>query len=86
MGDDPNSALRKFPYEELAAKGGALKYKTHTQQYYLVLVYQVPGMYQVFFSARSFGELGAAGERTSRTSPQTFEQSSEKLCGDEDLP
>ena len=31
MGDDPNSALRKFPYEELAAKGGALKYKTRTR-------------------------------------------------------
>ena len=86
MGDDPNPALRKFSYEELAAKGGALKHKTRTQQY-LLPVYQVPGMkYQVFFSARSFGELGVAGERTSRTSPQTFEQSSEKLCGDEDLP
>ena len=80
MGDDSNPALRKFPYEELAAKGGALKYKTRTRQY-LVLVYQVPGMY-VFFSARCFGEMGVAGERTSRTSPQTFEQSYEKLCGD----
>ena len=40
----------------------------------------------MFFSARSFGELGVAGERTSRTSPQTFEQSSEKLCGGGDLP
>ena len=30
MGDDHNPALRKFPYEELAAKGGALKYKTPT--------------------------------------------------------
>ena len=44
--------------------------------------YVVPGI----FSARSFGELGGAGERTSLTSPQTFEQSPEKLCGDEDLP
>ena len=41
MGDDPNPALRKFPYEELAAKGGALKYKTRTQQY-VILVCQVP--------------------------------------------
>ena len=31
MGDDPNPALRKFPFEELAAKGDALKYKTRTQ-------------------------------------------------------
>ena len=30
MGDDHNPALGKFPYEELAAKGGALKYKTPT--------------------------------------------------------
>ena len=75
MGDDPNPALRKFPYKELAAKGSALKYKTRTQQY-LVLVYQVPGMY-VFLSACSFRELGVAGEGTSRTSPQTFEQSFE---------
>ena len=34
----------------------------------------------------SFGELDAAGERTSRASPQTSEQSSEKLCGDGLLP
>ena len=27
MGDDPNHAPRKFPYEVLAAEGGALKYK-----------------------------------------------------------
>ena len=83
MGDDPNPALRKFPYEELAAKGGALKYKTSTA---------VPGTrmsgtrYVGIFWCSFFGELGVAGERTSRTSPQTFEQSSEKLCGDEDLP
>ena len=38
----------------------------------------VPGI----FSARCFGELDVAGEQTSRTSPQTFEQSYEKLCGD----
>ena len=31
MGDDPNPALRKFRYEEVAAKGGALKYKTRTR-------------------------------------------------------
>ena len=40
MGDDPNAAPRAFPYEELVAKGGALKYKTRTQQY-LVVVYQI---------------------------------------------
>ena len=34
----------------------------------------------VFFSAPSLGELGVAGERTSRTSPQTFEQSSESFA------
>ena len=44
VGDVPNPTLRTFPYEDLAAKGGALKYKTRTQQWYLVLVYQVPGM------------------------------------------
>ena len=30
MGNDPNPTLRKFPYDELAEKGGALKYKTRT--------------------------------------------------------
>ena len=44
-----------------------------------------PGM-SVFFSAPSLGELGVAGERTSRTSPQTFEQSSKRLSGDGHLP
>ena len=43
-GDDPNPALRKFSYEELAAKGGAFKYEPRKQLWYLVLVYQVPGM------------------------------------------
>ena len=50
MGDDRNPALRNLPYEELAAKGGALKYKTRT---YTALVpgtrmsgtrYVVPGI------------------------------------------
>ena len=51
MGDDPKPALRKLPYEELAAKSGALKYKTRTQKY-LVLVCQVPGIdvYRYFFA------------------------------------
>ena len=49
MGDDPNPALRKFPYEELAAKGAALKYKTRTRYTAVVpgTIYQVPGTWYV---------------------------------------
>ena len=74
MGDDPNPALRKFPYEELAATGGALKYKTRTR-YTTVPGTRISGTRYVvspgvIFSGRSFGELGVGGEGTSRTSPQ----------------
>ena len=89
MGDDPNPAPRKFPYKKLAAKNRwrleiQNTYQVHSSTWYSYTRYQVSGM-KVFFSARSFGELDVAGERTSRTSPQIFEQSPENLCGDEDL-
>ena len=55
-----------------------------TWKSYTIRLYQVCSTrYFLFFSTRSFRELGAAG---GRTSPQTFEQSSEKLCGDENRP
>ena len=37
-------------------------------------------------SDRSFGELGVAGDRASRNSPKTFEEPSQKLSDDRDLP
>ena len=47
---------------------------------------RIPDTYVAIFIACSSGEMGVPGERTSRTSLQTFEQSPEKLRVDGDLP
>ena len=68
--------------EKVLARGaGCKRWRLHIQTRKAAVVvpgtrisgtrYVVPGI----FSARPFGELSVAGERTS-TSPQTFEQSS----------
>ena len=57
MGGDLNPATTESPYEELALKGGALKYKTRSTEQYLDT--RTPGTRHI---ARSFEELGLAEE------------------------
>ena len=93
MRDDLNPSLRKFQYKELANKGGASKHKK-TYSYTAAPGSRLPGTSGYVGisrdiccqSDRSFGELGVAGDRASRSSLKTFEDPSQKLSDDRDLP
>ena len=86
---DTTDGTRSQPSAEKVPVRGAghKKWRLEIQNTYTAVPgSRIPDTYVAIFIACSSGEMGVPGERTSRTSLQTFEQSPEKLRVDGDLP